>query len=55
VNGYKELALAELVAQYPELNGEINGLLQTDAMLKAGIMPDQGSFENRDARIELPQ
>jgi hypothetical protein len=55
VDGYKQLALAELIAQYPELDGEISGLLEIDAMLKAGVMPDQGAFDNRDARIELPQ
>ena len=55
VDGYKQLALAELVAQYPELDDEISGLLEIDAKLKAGVMPEQDAFDNRDARIELPQ
>ena len=55
IQSYKDEALAELVSQYPELENEINKLMEVDAMLKAGVMPDEAGFANRNGRLELPQ
>jgi hypothetical protein len=55
VQSFKSKALEDLVTQYPELKDEINKLMEVDAMLKAGVMPDDAGFANRNGRLELPE